>query len=280
MKHVYLDTSRIRYLAHNRNAAFWNDIDCLLRSGNYSLVLSYWHLFEFSRGSLTGDVTAEYLDTLPSIKWAIQNYDMWREEVAAALELILTNKEDNDIQVFKDSFIDILKADEKRRLQYDLQQFTIVRLLEVCKRTRMSAPFDQKLQQDINMIMRLKEDAAVWRDWRTVLRSHIRAYWPEQTRAGLNIEPDDDLIAAVAEAAEDSVPSLTFATQLQRIKFDSSESVEPNDLYDEYHAAYAPYCNAIMHDEDTCRRVEETGSPYASRFASIAREFLRSLSSE
>lgn len=274
MKHIYLDTSRIRDLANNRDTKYWKDIDDLLRAGDCSLVLSDWHLLEFSRGCITKDATAEYLDTLP-LKWAIQSYNMWRRKVTAALDFVLTNKNLCAIQIFHDSFIDTLHPEQKRKLQYDLQPFSIVRLLDVCKKSKMSLTFDQRMQKDIKMIKKLKENAAVWRDWRAVLYSHIRAYWPTQTKAGLRIIPIRSQITTMVKMAEKVLPSLTFAVKLQKVKFSSSEGVERNDLYDEYHACYAPYCDVIMHDEDTCRRVEKTGSTYASKFASTPAEFLK-----
>lgn len=277
MKHIYLDTSRIRDLANNRDVKYWKDIDDVLRAGDCSLVLSDWHLLEFSRGSITKDATVGYLDTLPSPsrKWAIQSYNMWKREVAAALDFVLTNKNLCAIQIFQDSFIDTLHPKQKRKLQYNLQPFSIVRLLEVCKKFKMSLTLDQRMQKDINMIKKLKENAAVWRNWRAVLYSHIRAYWPTQTKAGLIIKPIKSQITTMVEMAEKILPSLTFAVRLQRVKFSSSEGVERNDLYDEYHACYAPYCDVIMHDEDTCRRVKKTGSTYASKFASTPAEFLK-----
>ena len=165
MKYLYFDTSRIRLLAENQNALAWQDIDNILHENDdYALVLSYFHLLELSRWLGNKDVCCDYLNTLPNIKWAMDVYDIWRMEVANALEGILTGERTRATVVFRDSFIDTLRVEARQEVQYSLIHLTISRVVEAFRCINASGPLDAKIADEIRMIYDLKEDAAIWQD--------------------------------------------------------------------------------------------------------------------
>lgn len=279
MKFIYLDTSRIINLARRKNDKYWIDIDNLLHDGNHVLVLSSLHVYEFSRGSMEKDTTACYLDTLPLIRWAIPPWYIWQAEVKGTLDYILT-KNRNSINITHNSFFAMCaNVNAKyKNLRYSLKQpKTITELLYSFKEDGMYKELDVVPNFGVKVVKDTKENARIWRNWKAVLRQRIHDYWPKTTEHGLQTVFDNSYAERMLAISDEFLPSLTFTTKLERIKFSNNESVEPNDFLDELHASYAPYCDVIMHDMKTCRRALQTGSAYAYKFVAKQEDLLRTL---
>ena len=75
MKLVYLDTCQLRNLAEGLGDSAWARIDNLIKNGSFRLVISFFHLYDFTqKQNIMKDTIVEYLDTLNEIVWVISPY--------------------------------------------------------------------------------------------------------------------------------------------------------------------------------------------------------------
>ncbi|MCK4250417.1 hypothetical protein KAX97_03165 [candidate division WOR-3 bacterium] len=280
MKIVYLDTSAIVDLAKFTKKRYWKKLDDLLRDGNHTLVMSTTHLYEFAKGRKENDYTAMYLDTLlPYIQWIIPPWYIWEEEVKGALYYHNTGGRHEFRRLYDLFFTMYTTVNRKyRRLKYDLRQPTsVAETIEFFKKDKVYLETQEVAEYSAKMVKRIREKAVIWQSWRSTLRFHIRDCWPQETVTGLKIPFEHAFLDGLLGVADLCMPSLVFATKLHRVKYNSSERVEPNDFIDEFHASFVPYCDSIMHDKTTCRRARQTGSEFGARFTSEPEELLEIL---
>jgi len=277
MRYIYLDTSAIVNLGKFKTENPWNKIDNLLRNGKYTLLLSTTHMYEFSKGRKEKDYTAIYLDTLPYIKWVIPPWYIWKEEVKNALNYCI-NSTKYQFPVFYDLFFTMYTTVNKKhkKLKYYIGQPTTAgQTIDFFKKGEIYKETEEVAEHCTKMVRKIREKALIWQSWKIALRMQIRDFWPTETAADLRITRNDSFLDEMMKVSDFCMPSLFFITQLRRIKWSNKEPIEPNDFIDEFHASYAPYCDAIMHDKATCRRATQTNSEFARKFTNKPEELVK-----
>lgn len=280
MKYLYLDTCALINLAKFKTEKYWFDIDHLLRDGNHTLFLSTTHMYEFSKGRKENDYTAFYLGGLPCVKWIIPPWFIWREEVKGGFNYCLTGRK-SEFRLSYDLFFEMYSTINKKYkgLKYYVgQPITPSQVIEFFKHGKIYEETEEVARYCTTIVRKIREESLIWKSWKIALRIQIRGFWPVETEAKLKIKQDDNYLDSMIKVSNLCMPSLTFITELQRIKFGKKERVEANDFIDEFHASYVPYCDALMHDKRACGRVRQMDSEYVVRFAAEPRELLQILS--
>lgn len=245
------------------------------------------HLFEFSaRKPDASDPIAEYLDSLDNIVWMPEPYFVFREEVKSAVDALMYDKA-GEVNIVFQSFMDMLVAFKHEQLdrnipnvvtmydfKYDLSQpKTMAEIIESLIKLRFFENFRKELDKAAGVFTKRNKNAAIWQDTNAVLQLSIKDYMPSITSTGDRVPQDDDFLGQLLSIAATSMPSLKFTTEMQRTKF-GGMNVTANDLMDEYHASYTPYCKAAMLDKGTCARAQMTKSAFASRIVARPQELL------
>lgn len=294
MKNLYLDTSRLRNLANDYKSEIWAPVDAFLRADRGILIISLAHFYDFTtRVAGIEDATATYLDSLNNLKWVPFPYDVFREELRVATEFALEGVT-NSMTLFFDSFNDLLRYSEYKQLEknriipnvlissaslYDIHQpRTTSELIEYCAKYKVFDAFKKQLKTDATKITQWNKNTAIWQNPKMVLRSYVEAYLPKRTKHGKYVPKNAGFVDKLLDIAEKFMPSLVFTTALQRVKYGYENMlVEANDLVDEFHASFTPYCDVVLLDRGTCSRIKQTTFSYQNKVAEDPRDLFRIL---
>jgi len=288
MKLVYLDTSKLRNLADGLGDSEWASIDTLIKNHSIKLIISFFHLYDFTqKQNIVKDAIVEYLDTLDEFLWATSPYDIFVREVECALAFLEDERKlsvvpffDNRNAMLKHVWLEKLEKEKKVPDVttvfadfYDIRgPHSMSAFIDLCIKHNAFLPMKNEFSESVEIIERMNRNAAIWLNPDAVLKSHLLAYAPENKR---NLLDDESFVEQLFGLYDDFMPSLQFSTLLERIKYGNvGMTIEANDLIDEYHASYAPYCDIVMHDGPLCARATQTHSPHATKCVSQPSDFL------
>jgi hypothetical protein len=289
MKLVYLDTSQLRNLADGLDDSEWAIIDTSLKNRSIKLIISFFHLYDFTqKQNIVKDTIVEYLDSLDDLLWAVSPYDIFVSEVSSAIGF-LENRTVRRVDPFFNDRNAMLKSIWLERLEkekkvpdaatvfadfYDIRgPHTMSAFINLCIERDVFRDLRNEFINSTDMIAKMNKNSAIWGNPEAVLEGHLLAYSPPEYREIL--QNDRRLFERLFGLYDDFMPSLKFSTLLERVKFGNiGMKIEANDLVDEYHASYAPYCDIMMHDGPLCARALQTHSFHAQKCVSQPSEFL------
>jgi|GEM_PF-4568610 len=272
---VYLDTSKLRNLASKSKLDNdWKLLDKFIREKPCSIIISELHAIEFASGDLQNDKTLQYLSELPVLKWVIDPIRLHKREVEIALNFLLSGNKSKKIELFYDSLLDSLGKIVPTDIKYSLSQpKNIIEEINIYKKQRLDLEIKNALAQSAQKICEKRNDTRIWHNPNKVLQCAIFDYLPDNTASGFTVPKSEDMAHQLMKLPSDWIPSLRFINKLQRIKFGfKNMNITVNDLIDEYHACYTPYCDVVMHDKGLCSRARHTKFEFANRITATPKE--------
>lgn len=291
MKYLYLDSSRLRELANNSVNITWAPVDSVIRFNEHMLVLSLVHLFDLSYGRLSNNNRiAAYLDSLKNIKWVPFPYDIFKKETHDAAYYLLEGKKEST-SIFFDTFRNLVTYRKYYQLKKNIKITNVLMTLESmydslrrnairdiinrCIRNHIFDNFRRQLKSNTNKIFQINKNTEILTNTDNVLRRHIETYLPEKLKSGTLIPKNVTFLGRLIDLVDEFMPSLKFTTDLLLMNFRLKDTVvEENDFIDDFHASFAPYCDAILLAEGLCDRAKQINSGCASKIVSKPRELL------
>jgi hypothetical protein len=257
---LYLDTNHLSRLARFPGEPECRSIRTLLDGGAARLALSFLHLQELSAPTFRsrGEVGA-LLDDLP-IAWAPTPDVLFDREVRAAIRLAMIGSADF-APVFASSFSEALGAPPETDI-------LVSQMLEALAfRPALRAHLQEAADSGARADYRFGRLAAVVKNPREPILAHIRDLNAQTTPAGLHLPREltpEEIFERAGGVAGFPVTNVAHSLARTRLK-DERFIVSGNDLFDEWHACYAPYSAAMALDRRTAARFKMTQLPSASR---------------
>lgn len=257
---LYLDTNHISRLARFPNEPDAAGVRQLLERGTVLLAMTWLHLQELSAPEFASRArVGAFLDAVP-VAWAAAPDELFDSEIQAAIRHAMTG-EPLALSPFSESFVYALSAPPEADIP-------IAEMLDaMAARADLRSHLAEAATHGARMDARFKRAAAVVRNPKEPIIAHIRELNTQITPAGVRLprmlSPDEIFEAA---GGLTGFPAINVAHSLARTRLnDESFPSVPNDVFDEWHACYAPYAAVAALDRGTAARFRMARLPDASR---------------
>lgn len=232
----------------------------LLQNGDYRLGLSLLHLQELSAPTFASrQSVGSFLETIP-VSWAPSPDVLFQREVRWGIERALYGSNSSP-EVFDTSFEKAMGAPPEASIPISEM------LQALAERPDLRAHLREAAHYGADADSRFKRTAALVRAPNEPILSHIRDMRMSSMRSGITIPQtvsDEDIFRKAGCLA--GFPANYVAQALAKIRsMNETFRTESNDVIDEWHACYAPYCAVTVLDRATAARFREARLPDASR---------------
>jgi hypothetical protein len=257
---LYLDTNHVSHLARHPDAADSRAVLAVLSAGRYKLGLSIFHLQELSAPTFSSrSQVGALLDRLP-IAWAPTPDVLFKLEARWAVERALSDVV-VDHHVFTTSFERALGAPPEANI-------LISEMLEAfAEHAHLRDHLHEAAREGATADAAWKRNAAVVRAPDEPVLSLIHDALTNRPPSGIVLQrpyPAADVLRRIGGVA--ALPAYQVSLGLARTRLnDESFEMESNDVVDEWHACYAPYCAAMALDTRTTARLRSARLPCVSR---------------
>jgi hypothetical protein len=246
---IYLDTNHLSHVARYPEQADSRTMLTLLERGDYHLGVSLLHIQELSAPTFSSRrAVGSLLDQVP-VAWAPSPDDVFEMEVRWGIERALSGVVTQH-QVFSISFVEALGAPQDANIP-------VSEMLEaMADRSDLREHLREAAAYGVLADSHFKRTAAVVRTPEEPILSHIRDLNVRQTPAGVTLPhpyPPEEILRRAGGLS--GFPANNVAHSLARVRLkDDRFRTEENDLIDEWHACYSPYCIAVALDRRTAAR--------------------------
>lgn len=257
---LYLDTNHLSRLARSPHAPHCGAVRELLRQGPFHLALTFLHLQELSAPAFKSrGAVGVLLDDVP-VAWAPSPDQIFDREVRAAIRLATTGSAEST-SVFDPDFVRTFGAPRDADIPISQMLEAMAEHPTLRDHLRGAAEYGAAADHDFGRA------AAVVRNPKEPILAHIRDLNAMTSPAGLHfprsISPEEIFDRAGGLAG---FPAINVVHSLARTRLkDESFRASENDVFDEWHASYAPYCAAMALDRRTTARFRMTRLPEAAR---------------
>jgi hypothetical protein len=257
---LYLDTNHLSHLARFPREPGCRSVRELLDSEQVQLGLSLLHLQELSAPAFRsrGEVGA-LLDDVP-VTWAPSPDELFDREVRSAIRLAMTGNAESDC-VFDPDFVRTFGAPFEANIAISEMLEAMAGHATLRDHLREAAAYGAAAGHIVGRA------AAVVRNPSEPILARIRDLNSKMTPAGLHLprrlSPEEIFDGA---GGLSGFPAINVAHSLARTRLkDESFRASENDIFDEWHACYAPYSTVIALDRSTAARFRMTHLPEAAR---------------
>jgi hypothetical protein len=264
---LYLDTNHISRLGRSPDDVPCQAILELLQSGACRLGLNWLHLQELSAPEFKSrGAVGAVLDQVP-VAWAPSPDEVFDREIRWGIELALYG-EPIRREIFSVSFEHAMGAPPEANIP-------ISQMLEaLAERPDLRTHLSEAARYGANADTEFKRAAAVVRNAEEPILAHIRDLGRTTTRSGIRLPrpyPPEDILRKAGGVA--GFPAINVAHSLSRTRLkDESYPAAENDIMDEWHACYLPYCAAMALDRRTAARFRMTRLPGAHLVTHVLEE--------
>ena len=257
---IYLDTNHLSHVARYPERPDSRMVFDLLQRGDYHLGVSLLHIQELSAPAFRSRrAVGTLLDQVP-VAWAPSPDDVFAQEVRWGIERALTGLVVKH-QVFTPSFIQAFGAPPNANIPISEMLEAMADRSDLRDHLREAAAYGALADSHF------KRTAAVVRAPEEPILSHIRELNVRQTPAGVTLPhpyPPEEILRRAGGLS--GFPANNIAHSLARVRLsDERFRTEENDLIDEWHACYVPYCIAMALDRRTAARFRTAHLPEANR---------------
>jgi hypothetical protein len=259
---LYLDTNHLSNLARYPHLDECAAVLAVLRRAEARLVVSLYHLIELSNPSFRSRETVQELFESVGYLWALPLDLLWDQEVAAAFNHVV-----NGTRSYPRAFDRTLRRWHKAQPEV-VDAATVSDFLDLLvEDSRRRDGFVELSRRAASQYDSLKRKAAVVRDplLPILLRIQdcVRHAAPSKTAKEVR-EISESVLAESGGLA--GFPSYEVAQELGLTRLrDARYVTDPNDVPDEWHAAYAPYATVTALDRRTIGRLRSTRLPWIAR---------------
>ncbi|MEO0123053.1 MAG: hypothetical protein ABIL69_03520 [candidate division WOR-3 bacterium] len=154
------------------------------------------------------------------------------------------------------------------------QPKTLSELINLLIERNFCVEIYKRFQADADRINSINKNAAIWRNPKDVLRFDITHYLG-QIRGVNTSRSDNQFVDRLVGLSAEFMPSLLLYNLIERITFGGIQ-VKVNDILDDYHVCYLPYCDLMLLDKNTYNRVKQTKLAQCSKIFSNVINFSKS----
>jgi hypothetical protein len=257
---LYLDTNHLSRLARHPAEPECRTVRDMLAAQPIHLGITFVHLQELSSPDFKSRAAVgELLDSV-RVAWGPSPDDVFEREVRSAIRLAMTGIADAS-PVFHADFVRAFGA--PRDADIPISEMLEAMAGHPTLRTHLPEAAEYGMAAD----QQFGRTAAVVRDPREPILAHIRELNTDVTPEGLRL-PRAFSAEEILERAGGPAgfPATNVSHSLARLRLnDDSFAPSKNDVLDEWHACYLPYCGAMVLDRRTTARVRMTHVPDVAR---------------
>lgn len=244
---LYLDTNHLSDLARGPSAPEAAAVIRLLQSGDLSLAFTLLHFVELSDIRFKSFPELKALISDLPIAWTVSTTELWDAEVAVACAKA-RGIERAPPKVFCDSSVDWSRGPSP----------AVGSAADFLQTIRDNQPQREQLlkaAEDAARLSDLKTAAVIVANPDIPLLRLIEEHLNDRRASNFDYAFDVDPASLLATLGRRAFPSASVHQSIIRQRLlDTSQKSTGNDVFDEYHAAYAPYCVATALDRRTLAR--------------------------
>jgi hypothetical protein len=231
-----------------------------------------------------------YLNSLGIIKWVSFPYNVFEQETQDAAYYLLEGRLGKTTIMF-DTFKDLIKYYHVHSLKNTglvkhilmffegvsdvFRSHTMVECIEYCTKYNTFERFKDQVKTDTLYVNHMQRKTDGLMNIRNALKRRIETYLPKTIHTNKSMLRDTSLLDRLIDLSDEFMPSLKFTTLLQEGNYrPGHRRVGTNDVVNELHASFVPYCDIMLHHGELCARAKQTDSMYAKKMVSNSKDLL------